>query len=108
MCEAFALTQASSGTAARKVKCKIDNGAGGSRATWTGRPERVYERGTRANQLHPSVERLPIALDANGQHDDREERDLPKLQADIDDAVPFQENAADDAQKMGERKNFAH
>ena len=27
------------------VDCKIDNGAGGSRATWTGKPERVGERG---------------------------------------------------------------
>src|SRR5437660_11508092 len=29
---------------------KIDNGAGGSRATWTGKPERVGEQGGRANQ----------------------------------------------------------
>src|SRR6266699_4788951 len=29
---------------------KIDNGAGGSRATWTGKPDRVGEPGGRANQ----------------------------------------------------------
>jgi len=29
---------------------KIDNGAGGSRATWTGKPERVGEQRGRANQ----------------------------------------------------------
>src|SRR5947199_3440762 len=29
---------------------KIDNGAGGSRATWTGKPERVGKQGGRANQ----------------------------------------------------------
>ena len=30
---------------ATDVECKIDNGAGGSRATWAGKPERVGERG---------------------------------------------------------------
>jgi hypothetical protein len=28
-----------------KILAKIDNGAGGSRATWTGKPERVSEAG---------------------------------------------------------------
>src|SRR5262249_48039463 len=52
------------------------------------------------------VQGLPVAFYPNRQGDHGEEHDLPELQADVDDVVPFQQNATDDAQKMRERKSF--
>jgi len=54
-----------------------------------------------------SIQGLSITFDANGQDDESKERDLPKLERDIDDAVPFQKNASNDAEKMSQGENFA-
>ena len=37
----------------------------------------------------PLIQRLPVAFYSDGQNDEGEERDLPKLKRDIDDAIPF-------------------
>jgi len=37
----------------------------------------------------PLIQRLPVAFYSDGQNDESEERDLPKLKRDIDDAIPF-------------------
>ena len=43
-----------------------------------------------ASQSHfPLIQRLPVAFYSDGQNDEREERDLPKLMRDIDDAISF-------------------
>ena len=53
------------------------------------------------------IQSLPVAFNSDRQNNESEERDLPKLKADIDDAVALQQNSPDDAQKMRQRKNFA-
>src|SRR5205085_8158072 len=53
------------------------------------------------------IQGLSVTFDADRQNDESEECDLPKLEANIDDAVAFQENAADDAEKMSERKTLS-
>jgi hypothetical protein len=46
-------------------------------------------------QLHqqflsvPLIQRLPVAFYSDGQDDESEERNLPKLKRDVDDAIPF-------------------
>src|SRR5262249_48623484 len=42
----------------------------------------------------------------NGQDDDSKKRYLPKLKADINQAVSFQQNATNNAKKMSERESF--
>src|SRR5256885_8003739 len=53
------------------------------------------------------IQGLPVTFDPDRQNDQSKECDLPKLEADVDDAVAFQENAANDAEKMSERETLS-
>src|SRR5437763_413213 len=46
------------------------------------------------------IQRLPVTLDSDDDNDESKKRYLPKLETDIDEAVPFQQNAPNNAQKM--------
>jgi len=39
------------------------------------------------------VQRLPVTLDSNDHNDESKKCYLPKLETDIDEAIPFQQNA---------------
>src|SRR5947199_10547178 len=52
------------------------------------------------------IQRLPVTLDSDDDNDESKKRYLPKLETDIDEAVPFQQNAPNNAQKMSERESF--
>ena len=54
-----------------------------------------------------SIQRPPVALEADGQHHGEEQGDGPELREDLRQAVPLEQDAADDAQKMGERQHRA-
>src|SRR3954470_5598054 len=55
-----------------------------------------------------SVERLPIPLCADREGDECKERDLPELQGYFRGSISLEEDAADDAQEMGEREYLAN
>src|SRR5205085_9040412 len=70
--------------------------------------EHAKRTGAAASVAITLIQGLPVTFDADRQNDESEECDLPKLEADIDDAVAFQKNAANDAQKRGERESFSY
>lgn len=57
--------------------------------------------------MRRSIQRLPVALDADGQHHRHEQRNRPQVRRTFGQAISLQQNAAHDAQKMRERQTFA-
>src|SRR5512133_2481718 len=53
------------------------------------------------------IQGFTVPFHADGQNNNREQYDLPELQEHLGKAVPFEENATDNPEEMGERQNFA-
>ena len=70
--------------------------------------EHAKRTGAAASVAITLIQGLPVTFDTDRQNNESEECDLPKLEADIDHAVAFQQNAANDAQKMSERESFSN
>ena len=56
----------------------------------------------------PLIQCSAIPGQANGQGNDKENRDRPQVRKDLMDGVALEQYAPDDAQKMGERQHIAY
>ena len=55
-----------------------------------------------------SIQRLAVALNADGEGDGGKEGDGPNFRSDVPEAVPFEQDAPGDPHEVSQRHNFAN